>query len=121
MYDRSKIISEVIEKSGYSYPELAKLTGISKSSLQRYATGETKKIPLDCIEAIARVTNVSPAYLMGWTADFVSETEKSSSHDSRREALRKTLESLSDESLIELQEYIKYLIWKEKQAQHKRE
>lgn len=73
MYDRSKIISEVIEKSGYSYPELAKLTGISKSSLQRYATGETKKIPLDCIEAIARATNVSPALLMGWEESNVGE------------------------------------------------
>lgn len=66
MVDRSKIISEVIEKSGYSYLELSRLTGISKSSLQRYATGETQKIPLDCIEALAKAVHVSPAYLMGW-------------------------------------------------------
>lgn len=66
MDGRAKRINEAIEKSGYSYPELAKITGISKSSLQRYATGETKKIPIDCIEEIARATGVSARYLMGW-------------------------------------------------------
>ena len=66
MDERAKRINEAIEKSGYSYPELAKITGISKSSLQRYATGETKKIPIDCIEEIARATGVSAKYLMGW-------------------------------------------------------
>lgn len=49
-----------------TYVELAKQTGISKSALQRYATGETEKIPLDRIELIARALNVSAAYLLGW-------------------------------------------------------
>lgn len=66
MNERSKRIYEAIEKSGYSYPELSKITGISKSSLQRYATGETKKIPIDCIEKIAQATNTDSRYLMGW-------------------------------------------------------
>lgn len=43
MDERAKRISKAIENCGYSYPELSKITGISKSSLQRYATGETKK------------------------------------------------------------------------------
>jgi len=64
--ERAKRINEAIEKSGYSYPELSKITGISKSSLQRYATGETKKIPIDCIEKIAQATNTDSRYLMGW-------------------------------------------------------
>lgn len=63
-------IKEAIEKSGYSYAELEKITGISKSSLQRYATGETKKIPIDCIEKIASATGVSAKYLMGWEENF---------------------------------------------------
>lgn len=66
MNERAKRINEAIEKSGYSYPELSKLTGISKSSLQRYATGETIKIPIDSIEAIAKATNTSAKYLMCW-------------------------------------------------------
>ena len=71
MDERAKRINEAIIKSGYSYPELSKITGISKSSLQRYATGETKKIPIDCIEAIAKATNVSPKYLMCWDDESI--------------------------------------------------
>lgn len=66
MEERTKRINEAIEKSGLSYPELEKLTGISKSSLQRYATGVTKKIPIDCIEKIAEATKTDARYLMGW-------------------------------------------------------
>ena len=66
MDDRTKRINEAITQSGYSYPELSKITGISKSSLQRYATGETKKIPINCIEEIAKATHTSAKWLMGW-------------------------------------------------------
>lgn len=68
MDERAKRISEAIEKSGLSYPELERLTGISKSSSQRYATGVTKKIPIDCIEKIAEATHADARYLMGWEA-----------------------------------------------------
>ena len=73
MDERARRISQAIEKSGLSYPELEKMTGISKSSLQRYATGVTKKIPIDCIEKIAEVTKTSARYLMGW--DDTSEPQ----------------------------------------------
>ena len=58
-----------MQKKGLSYAELEKLTGVSKSALQRYASGETKKIPVDVIEKIASVTNVTARYLMGWGED----------------------------------------------------
>ncbi len=66
MSDRSERLNRAIGESGYSYQELSDLTGISKSSLQRYATGETKKIPIDCIEKIAKAVGVTSRYLMGW-------------------------------------------------------
>lgn len=62
----SERISEAIEKSQLSYRELSKATGIPTSTLQRYATGQTDKIPIDKVESIARVTKVSAAYIMGW-------------------------------------------------------
>lgn len=62
---RSERISKAITESGYSYQELEKITGVSKSSLQRYATGETKKIPIDSIEAIATATGKDARFLMG--------------------------------------------------------
>jgi len=66
MNERAERINKAITQTGYSYAELSKITGISKSTLQRYATGETKKIPIDNIEKIAAATNVSSEYLMGW-------------------------------------------------------
>ena len=40
------------EEKHLSYAELSHLTGISKSSLQRYETGNTKKIPMEAIEKL---------------------------------------------------------------------
>lgn len=74
MSTRSERIKSLIEKSGRSYQELEKTTGIKKSSLQRYASGATAKIPLDVIEKLSKAFNVSQEYLMGW-----SETKKKES------------------------------------------
>ena len=60
-------IHELMQQRNMSYGELAKHTNIAKSALQRYATGETAKIPLDRIELIAKALNASPAYIMGWS------------------------------------------------------
>lgn len=59
-------ILALIKRQGITYSELAKLTNIPKSALQRYATGKTEKIPIDRIEAIAKAVGVSSQYIMGW-------------------------------------------------------
>lgn len=69
MINRAERISQAIKSKGLSYAELEKLTGISKSALQRYASGETKKIPIDVVEQIAAATGVTAKYLMGWEED----------------------------------------------------
>lgn len=63
-----RLLSIILEKE-YSYGELSRLTGIPKSAIQRYATGETEKIPIDRLEALAAALGVSSAYLMGWEED----------------------------------------------------
>lgn len=66
MIDRAERIRQAIKSKGVSYAELERVTGVSKSALQRYASGETKKIPVDVIESIATATGVTARYLMGW-------------------------------------------------------
>lgn len=66
MSERSDRILAAIQSANLSYGELAKKTNIPKSALQRYAIGETEKIPIDRLEAIANATGVSTQYLMGW-------------------------------------------------------
>lgn len=66
MSEVSKRLLELIGRSGMSYSELAEKTGIPKSALQRYATGETAKIPLNRMEAMAAALKTTPSYLLGW-------------------------------------------------------
>lgn len=92
MNERTLRINKAIENSGYTYQEIAKITGISKSSLQRYATGETKKIPIDCIEKIAEATGTSSKYLMGWDEP---ESTTTTLLDSRKIRMIPVFESVS--------------------------
>lgn len=61
-----KIIFYMKEKD-VSYSQLSTLTGLSKSSLQRYATGTTSKIPIEAISKIETALNLNKGTLMGWT------------------------------------------------------
>ena len=63
---RSDRIKALIEQSEMSYQEIEKLTGIKKSSLQRYATGATAKIPMDVFEKLSAAFNVPQEYLLAW-------------------------------------------------------
>lgn len=70
MNDIAARILHLIEQRGLSYAELSQITNISKSALQRYATGETAKIPLDRLKLMADALGVSQAHLMGWEDDY---------------------------------------------------
>ena len=70
-------ILALIKEQNLSYGELAHITGIPKSALQRYATGETQKVPLDRVEIIAAALKTTPAYLMCWTDDPDANAQKS--------------------------------------------
>lgn len=61
-----KRLKECIEQSGYTYEQLEKKTGISRSSLQRYANGITSKIPIDAVQTIAEALGVRAEYILGW-------------------------------------------------------
>jgi repressor LexA len=73
MTDISVRILLAINKADLSYGELSSITGIPKSALQRYATGETTKIPIDRVVAIAKATHTTPEYLLGWNSANVEQ------------------------------------------------
>lgn len=93
MNDIAQRIHDEIVRSGYSYGELSKLTGIPKSAIQRYATGETEKIPLDRLSQLAGVLNVTSAFLMGWEDHATEEND-----DLRKLAV----ETVEESRLLEL-------------------
>lgn len=62
----SERIKKAIEGKGISYQALQEKSGIPKSAIQRYASGDTEKLPIDRVVKIAKALSVSPGYLMGW-------------------------------------------------------
>lgn len=49
-----------------SYQDMSEKTGLSKSTLQRYITGDIRNLGLDKLEILAKSLDVTPSYLMGW-------------------------------------------------------
>lgn len=118
MDERARRIQESILKKGISYAELERMTGVSHSALQRYASGKTKKIPVDVIEKIAEVTGVSSRYLMCW--DEESKTNEETPLEPLALKASKSewiyiLERMSDENLIKLRDYALLLLMSQDQ------
>lgn len=89
MSDYSARILPLIEQKNVSYSELAKMTGIPKSALQRYATGETEKIPLDRIRYFRFCSEVE-----GYVIDTIDSHLKSVTPEA---LLEKVLEQMDGE------------------------
>ncbi len=68
-----KIVSDrlqnLMKNSDWSYSQLSKQTGIPSTTLHRYITGESKKIPASAIEILAVAFNSNIAYILGFTDD----------------------------------------------------
>ena len=69
-----RIRSEMLRNS-LTLIEIEQRTGIKKSSMQRYVSGQTGKIPLSAIEKLANLFGVSGEYLMGWDEKKNSPSE----------------------------------------------
>lgn len=68
-------VADLRRAAGMSYQELADATGLSKSTLQRYETGDIKNIPLSKLKSLASALNVSPSEIMGWDEAQLSEND----------------------------------------------
>lgn len=69
----SERLRQVIEEKHITYAELERLSGVPKSAIQRYASGNTKKIPLDRIFRIADALGVAPFEIVGMDHPWESE------------------------------------------------
>lgn len=69
MSELSERIKGLMAQKDVTYDDLAKKAGISKSALQRYATGETEKIPIDRVQSIATALGATAQYLLGWDSE----------------------------------------------------
>jgi hypothetical protein len=104
---------------GYSYQDLADLTSMSKSTLQRYETGGIANLPVDKIDCIAIALKTTSEYLMGWKnaselSDSVSEELKNLS-----ELMRQCTDNLLLTEINNLLKNISYFLdLDERQKKH---
>ena len=51
-----------------SQEELGNRVGVQRAAINKYEKGTVENIPIKTIEKIAKVFDVSPAYIVGWTS-----------------------------------------------------
>lgn len=109
--DNLKIIRE---KNDLSYAELSQLTGIAKSTLQRYETGTTSKIPLDVIVKISHALKVSPEILLGWSNDTINDQKETKKQQltPKQESLINKIKQADDNITEALEDYLDFLLKK---------
>lgn len=110
-HNPSQMIKELVESSPFTYAELEKKTGISKSALQRYSSGNTKKIPIEAIEKIASALGISAAFILGW--------DNNKSAAKLDDELIKKMMSLDIESLKKINDYVDLLLLKQENQDNK--
>jgi transcriptional regulator with XRE-family HTH domain len=69
-------IKALFENSGMTLRDVSRMTDIPKSAVQRYISGETEKIPLDRIKALAKAFGVTSEFVMGLDDDKREFTDK---------------------------------------------
>ena len=57
-------LKTAIRDSGMSLSQLSDMTGIPKSTLQRWTSGQIKRIPIDQIVIIAKAINASLEWIL---------------------------------------------------------
>lgn len=101
-----EIINRIKDKRielGYSFQDLANLTGLSKSTLQRYEAGGIKNIPLDKLRVLASALNVTPEWIMGWAE------EPSKEETEIRTLAAHAVGDLTEEDMKKIIEYAKFI------------
>lgn len=106
MSDLSDRLKRAIKSSGLSQRELEIKTGIPHSAIQRYASGNTDRVPIGRIELLASALGVSAEYLLGWD----EETPADASKGGRVDEFVELFQQLSDEQQLMIISSIKGIL-----------
>lgn len=64
--DRIKYLRQL---TGLSQEELGKKVGVQRAAINKYEKGTVTNIPIQTIDQMAEVFDVSPTYIVGWNGD----------------------------------------------------
>lgn len=75
----NKIIKKRRLELGLTLKDIANALGIAESTVSRYESSDIQNMGIDKIEALAKVLECSPAYLMGWEGETTNKIPGQSS------------------------------------------
>lgn len=88
-------LRDLRKAKGITQVEMAKLLATTKQTISKYEKGIVTNIPSDRVEAMAKILDTTPEYILGW-----EEKEKPATDDGLTENQRKLIdfaEQLSDD------------------------
>ncbi len=102
---------------GMTQEELAKSIGYnSRSAINKIESGE-RRLNQNTISKLAKSLQTTPSYLMGWEDEETENKKNPPVALSEREILKSMIDSVDDELLILLRNFLKYLLWLENQQE----
>lgn len=66
-------IRDLRKSKGITQSEMAKLLHTTKQTISKYEKGIVTNIPSDRVEAMARILETTPEYILGWEPERVEE------------------------------------------------
>ena len=67
------IIKKRREELNLTYEQLGNMVGVGKSTVRKWETGMIENMRRDNIVALSKALNISPAVIMGWTAESTDQ------------------------------------------------
>jgi transcriptional regulator with XRE-family HTH domain len=106
----NKIIKSRRTELGLTLKDVAKALGIAESTVSRYESSDIANMGIDKVEALAKVLQCSPAFLMGWTDkindEFTDEPMTLAAHFDG--------DTYTEEELKEIENFVKFIKSKRK-------
>ena len=79
------LIREKRQELGLTYEQLGNLIGVGKSTVRKWETGMIENMRRDNIIALSKALNISPAILMGWNVNDLSDKDTTNLNYSKEE------------------------------------
>lgn len=79
------LIKEKRQELGLTYEQLGNLVGVGKSTVRKWETGMVENMRRDNIIALSKALRISPALLMGWDINELSDDNISTINYSEEE------------------------------------
>ncbi len=79
---------ELRERNHYTIKEMSDKLGVSVATAQRYESDKgIKTVPYEIIEKAAKIFDVEPSYIMGWSSDIQELHDDFLQHQKTNEAI----------------------------------